>query len=358
MSILPLFGHSALRARLDAALRRGSLPGSLLLYGASGIGKQRLALWIGQRLLCEGPDPRPCGTCQHCRFALRLTHPDLHWFFPRPRLKDSEQSLDQIRADYTEAVAERAQSHGLYAPPGGDEGIFVATVRVIVQIAARAPALGRRKVFVIGDAERMVPQESAPDAANAFLKLLEEPPENTNIILTSSEPGALLPTIRSRVTGVRVAPLGDEHVLEFMRNEHVRTYLEALSLPPADDDRLARAGGAPGRLLAQAAWDEAQARARRILDAALHGDRRERMRVALMQGGARARGAFSEGLDALTTLLRDRTREALDRADERAAAGAAGAVAAVEQAKEHADRNANPQLITLTLLRELEAAIR
>ncbi|HET9013328.1 MAG TPA: hypothetical protein VFN38_16000, partial [Gemmatimonadaceae bacterium] len=85
MPLLPIHGHATLRARFDDAIRRDALPGSLLLHGPLGVGKQRLALWLGQRLLCNGPEPRPCGTCQHCRYALAGTHPDLHWFFPRPR---------------------------------------------------------------------------------------------------------------------------------------------------------------------------------------------------------------------------------------------------------------------------------
>ena len=69
------------------------------------------------------------------------------------------------------------------------------------------PSVGSRKVFVVGDAEAMVPQESSPEAANAFLKLLEEPPADTTLILTSSNPGALLPTIKSRVLPIRLLRL-------------------------------------------------------------------------------------------------------------------------------------------------------
>ena len=152
MSIVPLFGHTELRARLTEAAERETLPASLLLQGPRGVGKQRLALWLGQLLLCESGKPGPCGACQNCRFASALTHPDLHWYFPRPRQKDSDPDLDDVRADYAEAVAERAHDAGLYAPPSGSEGIYVATVRAIVQQAVMSPAIAKRKVFVIGDA--------------------------------------------------------------------------------------------------------------------------------------------------------------------------------------------------------------
>lgn len=358
MSIVPLFGHAALRHRLDAALRRGALPGSLLLHGPAGVGKQRLALWLGQGLLCSATAERPCGQCQHCRYALAVAHPDLHWVFPRPRLKDGGASSDDVNADYADAIAERVAAGGLYAAPSGSEGIHVATVRTLVQAAALAPAMAARKVFIIGDAERMVSQEGADQAANAFLKLLEEPPANTNIILTTSEPGALLPTVRSRVIALRVPRLSDRDMDQFLGDPRVAQHLQSLSLPAERDDRLRIANGAPGALLAQSALGDALARARRLLDAATRGDRADRMRVAFIQGSTKARGEFADALDALTTLLHDRSHQAAARSDESAALGAALAVQAVERAKELTAGNANPQLVTFTLLRELEAVLR
>src|ERR671925_228839 len=122
MPIVPLIGHTDLRARFVDATKRNALPASLLLTGPRGVGKQRLALWLGQLLLCTDAARKPCGRCQSCHFALELTHPDLHWYFPRPRLKDSDPDLEDIRADYAEAILERADALGLYAPPSGSEG--------------------------------------------------------------------------------------------------------------------------------------------------------------------------------------------------------------------------------------------
>src|SRR5437868_399938 len=226
MPLVQLYGHERLRERFTDAIARGALPASMLLHGPRGIGKQRLALWLGQALLCTGAAPRPCGKCEQCRFTAELRHPDLQWIFPRPRLKDSDPSLDDVRTDYAEAIAERISQGGLYAPPSGSDGIYVATVRAIVRSASMSPALAQRKVFVIGDAERMVPQEGSDQAANAFLKLLEEPPADTVVILTSSEAGALLPTIRSRVVAVRVPPVPQEEVRRFLSNEAVAELLE------------------------------------------------------------------------------------------------------------------------------------
>ncbi len=118
MPQIPLYGHASLRKRLARSAASGRLPSSLLLHGPAGIGKQRLALWLAQLLLCAGEDP-PCGRCQHCRYMAELQHPDLHWLFPRPRLKDSDPDPDDVRDDYREAVAERVAEAGLYEAPSG-----------------------------------------------------------------------------------------------------------------------------------------------------------------------------------------------------------------------------------------------
>jgi len=358
--IVPLYGHRPLLIRLGDAIDRAALPGSLLLTGPRGVGKQRLALWLAQRLLCEAADAgsRPCGACAQCRYTGELTHPDIHWYFPRPRLKDPDASSQEVRADYAEAIAERVKRGGLYAPASGTEGIFVSTVRAIVQQAGLSPALARRKVIVVGDAERMVPQEGAEYAANAFLKLLEEPLDDTTIVITSSEPGALLPTIRSRVVSVRVAPVTAADSTAFLADPLVSAALATAGVPAPVSDRLRAEGGAPGALFGSGELAVALAEARLLLDAAVTGERGDRMRMAFVQGATKARGPFSDTLDALTVLLHDSARQALARHDERRALAASKAVDAVDRAKLRADGNVNPQLVSAALLAELSAAFR
>lgn len=348
-------------------MARGELPSSLLIEGPKGIGKQQIALWLGQLLLCEDAqrdflvrtaDVRPSEggrfqtkPCPQCKLTQSLQHPDLHWFFPRPRLKrTSDPDLDDIREDIAEGIAGRLANGGLYESPGGDEGIFIAMIRAIVQTAALAPAMARRKVFVIGDAERMVSQEGSDQAANAFLKLLEEPLADTTVILTSSEPGALLPTIRSRVISVRATPLTDAEMKAFVSDPAVAPFL-GLSGKPAE--LLNAAAGAPGRLAEHEAWSAALDQATRVLDAASSPDRGRRARVALGQGASGARGKFSDTLDALTSLLHERARTAAARGEDTRARGAAHAIAVVERTKELATGNVNPQLLTAALLRDL-----
>jgi DNA polymerase-3 subunit delta' len=354
--IIDLYGHERLRDRLSESIRAGTLPSSLLLMGPREVGKQRLALWLAQQLLCTEAEA-PCGTCKACRYVRELTHPDLHWVFPRPRLKDADPDLEQVRDDYGEATAERASNNGLYAAPSGSEGIFVATVRSLVQRAVMAPAMGKRKVFIVGDAERMVPQEGADMAANAFLKLLEEPPADTTIILTSSEPGALLPTIRSRVVAVRVPLLPDADVRAFVENLDVKEALDK-SGKAGTAERVRAAAGAPGRLLSGAGDAKATMNARRIIDAATGAPRALVYSTAVSQGASGARGGFTDTLEALVKLLGERARDALHRKDQGSAASASKAVDAVLRAQTYADGNVSPQIIAAKLIRELATTLK
>jgi DNA polymerase-3 subunit delta' len=332
-----LFGHERLKARLAGSVDAGRLPSALAFVGRPGIGKQRLALWLGQRLLCTAAVGKPCGKCQACAWTGALTHPDLAWVFPRPRLKDSDASADTVWDDLSSAIAERRDAGWLYGPPSGSDAIYVSTVRALLARMALTPAVGNRKVIVIGDAERMVPQEGAEAAANAFLKALEEPPANTTIILTTSAPDALLPTIRSRVVSIRVSPVDDAALRAFVDHETVRARLGA---------HVRVEGGAPGLLLATHDVRASAEGARAMIDA----EGRELYRVALRQGAAGARGAFAERLDALTVALHARARDAIARGATHDAQHAIDGVRRVEQAKELLETNVNPQLITAVLL--------
>jgi len=352
--LLPLYGHQALRERLAQQMDRSALPASLLLHGKAGVGKQRLALWIAQRLICEGESstPKPCGVCQACRMVLTLQHPDVHWVFPRARIPNSTDiALEHVQAEYDDARQERSSANGLYPRADGSMGLFVYVTRWLVQIATKSPAMARRKVLIVGDAERMVPQASSQEAANAFLKLLEEPPADTTIILTSSESGALLPTIRSRVVAVRVAPMDEASVRAFLAEPAVNTAVP--NLPAVELVRLA--AGAPGSLIGAEERGAAVTRAKQLL-AAADGTAEQRMRAAFTSGSAKARGAFTDVLDALTVLVHDRAREATARGDELTARRSARLVPAIEDAKRAAEGNANPMLVTAQLLETIASA--
>jgi len=220
VSLHPLFGHADLQASLSRAWATDSLPSSLLIHGPRGVGKQRLALWLGQLFLCPESGPSgPCGDCKGCRMAMNLEHPDLHWYFPLPkpkRVRPAKLAEAMEEARY-EALTERRQ-HPLRPASAATEptGLYLAVAQTLRSHAHRRPAVGPRQVFVIGEAETLVPQESSQEAANALLKLLEEPPPSTRLILTSSEPGRLLPTMRSRTMPLHLPALSPDGVEEFL----------------------------------------------------------------------------------------------------------------------------------------------
>ncbi|MCC7055553.1 MAG: hypothetical protein IT355_19935 [Gemmatimonadaceae bacterium] len=348
MPLSPLVGHDALRQRFSDAIARRTMPGSLLLHGRRGVGKQRLALWLAQALLCAGAAP-PCCSCQACRYAADLTHPDLYWFFPVPRADIADSSADEVISYMRGAMRDRAAAGGRWGPSSGSDAIFLEMIRSLVRTAVSAPAMATRKVMILGDADRMIAQEGADQAANALLKLLEEPLPDTTIILTSSEAGALLPTIRSRVVSVRVAPLPPAD----MRAWSVLPET-AGAIGRTDDAAITRAAGAPGALLGGASHEAAAAHAGHWLKA-LRGDAADRFAAILTEKAAGARGGFSDALDALETTLHDRLRPAVESGSP-GSAGLARAQDAIETARDRAAHNVNPALITAELLRQLDRA--
>ena len=352
MPIVPLYGHEELRERLLPRIVAGTLPQSLLLHGPAGVGKQRLALWMAQALLCASDAP-PCGHCRECRYVLELTHPDLTWVFPRPRPKSGFKDPDDAAEDLGDARVKRAEQHGLYPLPPGNEGIFVDTVRFLVRQASRTPALARRKVFVVGDADRMAQQEDAEIAANAFL---EEPPADTWVIATTSAVGSLLPTIRSRVVRVRVPRLDDAAMRAFMADPAVAAVLGKSKITPSEG--LVLGQGAPGALLSSGTKKTMIDEARKFISAATSGNRAELHKLAFVQGHAGARAAFSDKLDALTIALYDRMKSGTQAADASKASSSSRAIEMVEEAKRLADANVSPILISSKLLTELSAVLK
>ncbi|HEX9705299.1 MAG TPA: hypothetical protein VGA20_08650 [Gemmatimonadales bacterium] len=339
MPLPPVYGHEALRARLAAAVASGRLPQALLLEGPRGVGKQRLALWIGQTLLCEGEQGRgePCNACHACRLAQGLGHPDLHWFFPVEVAKKGgdEEALGE------ELARRRAQP--LYEPPSGLASHGVAAVRLLLRRLSLTPAMGGRKVFIIGDAERLVPQVGSEQAANALLKALEEPPHDTQFVLTATDPDALLPTILSRVVRVRVLRVADTVVTDFAQRE-LQGGLQGQVLART----VAAAAGCPGKLIALQGrlGGEEDPGAEAILSAA-RGKPVGRYAFALAQKPFEARGGFARMLDGLLDRLRGEARAGRDTGK------LVRAIAQVMDAREMAQGNVNPQLLAAVLTEDM-----
>jgi DNA polymerase-3 subunit delta' len=191
---------------LQQARRAGRLPHAYLFWGPPGVGKTRAALGLAQLLLCERAsaegvagsedtqsDPLPCGACPPCQRVARLTHPDLHLVLPGTRATEEDPRRE------LEAYAQDPY-HCLDVPHGASIGI--ERIRGLKLEASKARVERGCRVIVIRDAERLT-----LEAAQAALKLIEEPQAETFLVLTCTDPSHLLPTILSRCRRLRFRAL-------------------------------------------------------------------------------------------------------------------------------------------------------
>jgi DNA polymerase-3 subunit delta' len=181
--------HDAIVDQFRRALARGRLASTFLFVGPEGVGKRMFALKLAQSLLCERvPEAQldPCEACPACLQVLAGTHPDLE-LVARPEGRSGllvEQFIGTL-----EKRGQEGMCHNL----------------------ARRPMMGTRRVAIIDDADTL-----EGEAANCLLKLLEEPPPRSVLILIGTSPQMQLPTIRSRCQIVRFAPLRREAVAELL----------------------------------------------------------------------------------------------------------------------------------------------
>src|SRR2546427_2576149 len=344
MPLPPLIGNEGVKTGRAGPRASEKLPQALLLAGPRGVGKQRLALWLAQLIHCEAPGStqEPCGQCRSCRLVLSLQHPDVHWFVPLELGKrgggiDADKQVELVADVLAEEMAARREQP-FYGPPAGLASHPVAAVRLLLRRLAMTPAMGQRKVFIVGDAERLIPQLGTEVAANALLKALEEPPADSVIIITAADPNALLPTVISRVVLVRVARIADSDVTAFAQ--------QALGISSKAElgQRVAAAEGCIGKLFATAPSRSGQPPEEQV------GRFLEAPRLfALGQVPFQARGGFTDMLDALATTVRSEAKRGGDTDK------LVEAIALVLDARDLAQGNVNPQLLATVLAEDLQA---
>src|SRR2546429_6895390 len=167
MPIPPLYGHEGTRNRLVGAIASGRLPQALLFEGPRGVGKQRLALWLAQALVCENPGNgkgetgkgEPCGECQPCRMVLKLSHPDVHWFVPLEPSKKSGDADKQVDVAEEALATEMAARRGepVFEPPSRLAIPGVAALRLPLRRAAAKTAARPRHAVRVGGGGTAVP---------------------------------------------------------------------------------------------------------------------------------------------------------------------------------------------------------
>ncbi|QGJ68349.1 ATPase AAA [Planctomycetales bacterium 10988] len=190
----PIQGHDKIVAMFRRAIERNRLASTFLFVGPEGIGKSRFAKRFAQALLCttrSDAELEPCGTCPTCKQVQSGNHPDVTWI-----QKPEERSFLPVR---------------LFLGDGeqrGKEGLC--------HEISMKPQSGSRKIAVIEDADYL-----NAEGANSLLKLLEEPPPRSVLILICTSLDRQLPTIRSRCQVIRFSPLSDDEVAQVLLNQEL-----------------------------------------------------------------------------------------------------------------------------------------
>jgi len=171
MAFLDIPGHVRIKNILRRALAKGRLPHALIFSGPEDVGKKKMALVLAQALNCLELSDDACGRCANCRAIENGRFPDVL------------------------AIEPVATS------------ISIKVMRDMKDRAYRRPMSGRNKVFIIDDADKL-----GADAAHSVLKVLEEPPVGTYLILVTPNPHLLLATIVSRCQVLEFAGLAEEEI--------------------------------------------------------------------------------------------------------------------------------------------------
>lgn len=196
MAFEAVIGQERVKEILIRAAQRERLPHALLFHGPEGVGKDALAIELAKAINCTNP---PCGGCPSCRKIDKGQHPDVHLIFPIPsNIKPEEHAThlqEKTRHPYAAVSFTKASS------------ISIKAIRGLQRSMSYKPFEAKYKVAIIAEADKMT-----IEAANAFLKSLEEPPPDTVLILTTSKPHALLSTILSRCQKLRFDPLNETEI--------------------------------------------------------------------------------------------------------------------------------------------------
>jgi DNA polymerase-3 subunit delta' len=186
-------GNAEVVRRLREMLARDRFPHAVIVAGPQGAGKYTLALMLARTMNCLDPRetgglPDFCGVCSNC---VRIGQAeDLE-----ARFAEAVETREGLRDTDKRETRILVQTHPdvLVVPPDPPQMMIkVDQVRQVIQTARYKPQEARRRVFIFVDSAFM------KEAANALLKVLEEPPDFATLFLLARNPGELLPTIRSR----------------------------------------------------------------------------------------------------------------------------------------------------------------
>jgi DNA polymerase-3 subunit delta' len=277
-----MFDQIAGNARVKEVLKRmldsGRLPGAMLFAGEEGVGKKLFALEVARTLNCRTPgNNEACGECSACTRIAKLNYPER---------EDADEWNQIIWTDHPDV--------GLVVAP--KRVLRVEQMRQIEKEANFRPFEGKARVFLIDEADKL-----NDASANALLKVLEEPPRTSHLILITARPAMLLPTIRSRCQMIRFAPLTPDEI------ENHLTKSRGIDKKTASI-RARAAGGSMGRALAGdlVTFTSQRKAMLKVLNAlVVSQNRAELLRSAEQLNEAQYKDEFEERLDVLETLIRD-----------------------------------------------------
>src|SRR5690349_1492510 len=202
MSFRDFHGNTETITRIREMLARDRFPHAVIIAGPEGAGKYTLAQMIAKAQNClEQPRsnglPDFCGRCGNCT---RITQAD----DLEARFAEAVEAREAMReADKREArILIQTHPEVVIVPPDPPQMLIkVGQVRLVIDSIFYKPVEARRKVVIFTESSFM------KEAANSLLKVLEEPPEYASLILLTTNPGELLPTIRSRCVNLTLSAL-------------------------------------------------------------------------------------------------------------------------------------------------------
>jgi DNA polymerase-3 subunit delta' len=222
MQFRDVIGQPEAVSLIRDTIRQGRLAHSLLLTGPAGTGKLPLALAAVQYLNCLSPtEEDSCGRCSNCLKIKKLIHPDLR--FVLPIISRTEGSRRFLTADYLDAFREQwlanpylSLAQWQHSQGGEGKQLFISVheIREIKRSVYLKAFEAPYKAVIVWNVDKI-----NVEGANAFLKLLEEPPDRTLILMTSSDPGALLPTILSRCQRIHLRRIPREMIADYLSKQ-------------------------------------------------------------------------------------------------------------------------------------------
>ena len=205
----PLIMQKAVWERLNSIKSSDRIGSAYLFSGPGGSGKEALSLCFGKHLNCEKIGSSPCNICPSCQRFNQLQHEELKLVFPLPvpRKKVEKQFDNEFLEIIEDAIKKKAADPFYKIQIPKANRILIQSIRDLRRTLYFKVGNKGRKVVLFFDAHLLSSGQN--EAANALLKILEEPPDNTTLILVTDHKEQLLPTILSRCQHLAVPRLSD-----------------------------------------------------------------------------------------------------------------------------------------------------